>query len=507
MLDTLLPKSVSRPVVEAVQDFDPAAVNIPSGHYISGRLVPGDGPAIEVRRPSDGQAYADLPEAGETGVDVAVCDASTAQQQSGWGECPPRERGAVLRRWADLIMENRLELAQLEALGSTRCISEAYTGEVPFTAEAIRFFAECADKYSGDVLPTRSRSLGMLMPEPYGVVGAIAPWNFPLSMASWKCGPALAAGNAIVLKPSELTPFSTVRLAELALEAGLPPGIFNVVQGSGQVTGAALVRHPLVRKVSFTGSTQTGKSVMTDAAHHGMKPVTLELGGKSPQLVFNDAGDVDTVAQRITRGFMANAGQACVAGTRLIVQRGIAEALIAAVVRHARVVVPGVTWKANSRFAPLISQRQAEKVSAAVSNTVAAGAEVLCGGSFFDGFGGGFFYQPTVLIGLQAGMTALEEEVFGPVLTVQIFDDEEEGIALASHSVYGLAAGVHTMDIGQAMRATRRIAAGTVWINRYGRTTDFIVPTGGFNGSGIGKDLGRQAFEANLRHKSVLLDF
>lgn len=507
MLETLMPPTVSRPVADPVQDFDPASIALPSGHFIGGRIVPGDGPAMEVRRPSDGVVYGELPEAGETGVDVAVRDASEAQRNSGWGDCPPRERGAVLRRWADLIMEHRLELAQLEAVGSTRCIAEAYTGEVPFTAEAIRFFAECADKYSGDVLPTRSSSLGMLMPEPYGVVGAIAPWNFPLSMASWKCGPALAAGNAIVLKPSELTPFSTVRLAELALKAGLPAGIFNVVQGSGQTTGAALVRHALVRKVSFTGSTLTGKSVMTDAAHHGMKPVTLELGGKSPQLVFDDAGDVETVAQRITRGFMANAGQACVAGTRLIVQRGIADALVAAIVRQAAQVVPGVTWKAKSRFAPLINQRQAEKVQVAVSQSVAAGAEAVCGGQFFEGFGGGFFFQPTVLTGVKPGMPAVEEEIFGPVLTVQVFDDEEEGIALASHAVYGLAAGVHTMDIGQAMRATRGIAAGTVWINRYGRTTDFIVPTGGFNGSGLGKDLGRQAFEANLRQKSVLLDF
>lgn len=510
MRETLLPSFASRstaPSTGPVQDFDPAAVTVPSGHFIGGRLVPGDSPGIEVRRPSDGLVYADIPEAGEAGVDAAVRNADIAQRESGWSDCPPRERGAVLLRWADLIMEHRLELAQLEALGSTRCIADAYGGEVPFTAEAIRFFAECADKYSGDVLPTRSSSLGLLMPEPYGVVGAIAPWNFPLSMASWKCGPALAAGNAIVLKPSELTPFSTIRLAELALHAGVPAGIFNVVQGSGQTTGAALVRHATVRKVSFTGSTQTGKSVMTDAAHHGMKPVTLELGGKSPQLVFDDAGEVDTLALRITRGFMSNAGQACVAGTRLIVQRGISEALIAAIVGQTHLAVPGLTWKAHSRFAPLISQRQAEKVDVAVNRAVSAGAEALCGGGFFDGFGGGFFYKPTVLTGVQPGMAALEEEVFGPVLTVQVFDDEEEGIALAKHSVYGLAAGVHTMDIGKAMRATRRIAAGTVWINRYGRTTDFIVPTGGFNGSGIGKDLGRQAFESNLRHKSVLLDF
>ncbi|PLR39701.1 aldehyde dehydrogenase [Chimaeribacter californicus] len=486
--------------------FNPNKVVLPAGQFINGEYCRGEGAAFPVKRPSDGQVAGELYESGAAQVDEAVTLADQAVNASGWAACPPRERGAVLRRWADLIATDSA-LAQLEALGSTRPISDVVNHELPFTAEAIRFYAECADKYSGDLLPTRDASLGMLVPEPYGVIGAITPWNFPLSMASWKCGPALAAGNAVVLKPSELTPYSTVRMAELAVQAGLPAGVLNIVQGSGAVTGSALVAHPLVRKVSFTGSTQTGARIMSDAAFNGMKPVTLELGGKSPQLVFDDAGDLDVVADRILRGFTANGGQACVAGTRLIVQRGVADALIAKLIARCAAFRPGVTWEESSRYAPLINARQAEKVASVVQAAVRAGGEILTGGQRFDGTGEGYFWQPTLLANVSADSPAVQEEIFGPVLTVQLFDDEAEGLALAAHPTYGLCAGVHTLSLARALRAMRGIAAGTVWINRYGRSGDFIIPTGGFHGSGIGKDLGRQAFEACQRHKSVLIDF
>lgn len=486
--------------------FDPDKIVLPAGHYINGQHQSGEGNSLIVNRPSDGLPAGEMFEADAQKVDEAVTLADRAVRESGWRGCPPRQRGAVLRRWADLIAGDTL-LPQLEALGSTRPISDVVNHEIPFTAEAIRFYAECADKFSGDVLPTRDASLGMLVPEPYGVIGAITPWNFPLSMASWKCGPALAAGNAVVLKPSELTPFSTVRMAELAIQAGLPAGVLNIVQGGGAVTGSALVAHPRVRKVSFTGSTATGARIMSDAAYNGMKPVTLELGGKSPQLVFDDAGEIDEVAGRIFRGFTANGGQACVAGTRLIVQRGIADALIGRLIALCQQVRPGVTWDENSRYAPMIDARQAEKVASIVSQARQQGAEVLAGGHRFANTGAGCFWQPTLLAAVDNDNPAVQEEIFGPVLTVQLFDDEAEGLALASHETYGLCAGVHTKNIDRALRAMRGIAAGTVWINRYGRSGDFIIPTGGFHGSGIGKDLGRQAFEACQRYKSVLIDF
>jgi aldehyde dehydrogenase (NAD+) len=487
-------------------DFEPSSIIFPAGHFIGGRIVSG-GASLDVLRPSDGGLMGAIPEADEELVDRAVTNAHQSWLASGWGTRSPRERARVLLRWADLLDENVEELAKLEAVGSTRPVRDAHAFDLPFTSECIRFFAECADKFGGDAVPTKSDSLGLVLSEPYGVVGAIAPWNFPLSMASWKCGPALAAGNAIVLKPSELTPFSVLRFAELAVEAGLPPGIFNIVQGRGSEAGAALVRHPLIRKISFTGSTLTGAAIMSESAHHGTKPVTLELGGKSPQLVYADAGDISAVAGRIVRGFTSNAGQACVSGTRLIVQRAVADQLVDEIVKQVSNFKPGATWRDATTFAPLINEKQASKVHSSVSKTIAEGATAICGGDFFETDVGGHFYKPTLLAGVTSSMEAVREEIFGPVLTVQIFDEEEEGLSLADHPTYGLAAGVHTQDIGRALRATRRIQAGTVWINRFGRTWDFILPTGGFKGSGLGKDLGRQAFEANLRYKSVLVDF
>jgi len=246
---------------------------------------------------------------------------------------------------------------------------------------------------------------------------------------------------------------------------------------------------------------------MSDAAQFGMKPVTLELGGKSPQLVFDDAGDPDILAQRILRGFTANGGQACVAGTRLIVQRGIADALTERLARLCREVTPGVTWHEGSRYAPLIDERQGNKVCSVIEAAKAQGAEVLVGGERFADTDGGWFWQPTLLSHVSQDNPAVQQEIFGPVLTIQPFDDEEQGLALAAHDTYGLCAGVHTLSLPRAMRAMRAIDAGTVWINRYGRSGDFIIPTGGFLGSGIGKDLGRQAFQACQRQKSVLIDF
>jgi aldehyde dehydrogenase (NAD+) len=488
-------------------DFDPSAVPLPQGHFIAGAYYSTGEAQIAVHRPSDGALLGHVPDASDATVDHAVSNALTAWKTSGWGTRSPRERAKVLSRWADLIDRDAVSLAQLETVSSTRPVAESYASDVPFTAEAIRFFAELADKLGGDIAATRRDSLGFIASEPYGVIGAITPWNFPMSMCSWKCGPALAAGNAVVLKPSEMTPFSTLRLAELAIEAGMPPGIFNVVNGRGATAGAALTRHPGISKVSFTGSTRTGAAIMSDAAMHGTKPVTLELGGKSPQLVFEHVRDLDFTASCVARGFTANGGQACVAGTRLIVHKRIAEPLIDAIQRQLQPIKPGPLWDSRTAYSPIISPGQARRIEALIDESRDSGAEVIFGGGFFEGTGEGYFHRPTLLANVNATTPAVREELFGPVLTVQTFDDEEEGIALAAHPVYGLAAGVHSSDIGQALRAMRRICAGTIWINRYGRSGDMIIPTGGFGQSGIGKDLGREAMIASMRHKSVLIDF
>lgn len=486
--------------------FNPDQISVARGHFINGALLPiGTGASIEVRRPSDGQAYADLPLADAAMVDRAVQNAWTAWRSSDWARCAPRDRARVLRRWADLVEADSATLGPLEAVGSTRPMRDAIAWDVPFTAEGLRFFAEYADKLGGEVAATRHDHLGLIIAEPYGVVAAITPWNFPLVNVSWKVGPALAAGNAVVLKPSELTPFSALRLAELALQAGVPPGIFNIVQGDGRCTGDALCRHPLVGKVTFTGSTATGAAIMSACALHGPKPVTLELGGKSPQLVFDDIADLERTATIIVRGITTNAGQVCNAGSRLIVQRGVAEALAERIASQFAALRAGPTWSAAASLSPIASALQLARIDALVNQACEAGAQRRCGGAMAAG--PGYYYQPTLLEGVASDNPAVQEEIFGPVLTLQTFADEEEGLALAAHARYGLAAGVHTADLGRALRAVRRIEAGTVWVNRYGRSADFVLPTGGYHHSGFGKDLGRQAVEANLRFKSVLMDF
>lgn len=470
-------------------------------NFVDGRLVPASA-VLDVTRPSDRALYARTADSDAGSVDDAVRNAHSAWSKGEWRRSAPRDRMRVLRRWADLIDSDPV-LGWIEAIGSTRPIREVIGHDVPFTAEGIRFFAEWADKLGGEIAATSEDKFGAVLSEPYGVVAAIAPWNFPLSTASWKVGAALAAGNAIVLKPSELTPFSSIRLAELAVAAGVPAGIFNVVNGRGATAGRALVQHPFVSKVSFTGSTATGIEIMTDAAVHGPKPVTLELGGKSPQLVFPDA-NLELAAENIARSVLGNAGQVCVAGTRLIAQRSIADELIERITVRMKVPEARPTWDEAASYSPIASERQMLQVCNMVSSAVADGGELVIGGRVMT-TGDGAFFEPTVLTGLGPSALAVEEEIFGPVLTVQSFNEEEEGLSLADHPRYGLAAGVYTRDLSRALRSAKQLQAGTVWINRYGRTYDFIVPTGGYKGSGFGKDLGRQAVEENLRQKAVLI--
>lgn len=488
-------------------DFDPALLEVASGHHIGGRFVKLGGEAIEVRRPSDHQVMGVLEDGGEAAVEAAVEAARKALAESRWSRITPRERAAVLFRFADLVEARAPELAKLEAANSVRLISETTVRDVARTAGTIRFFAEYCDKLEGQTTATGEGILSMVRPEPYGIVGAIVPWNFPMITAAWKFAPALAAGNAVVMKTSELTPFSLLALAAIAAEAGLPGGLFNVVNGYGHTTGAAIVRHPLIRKVSFTGSTATGIAIMRLAAEHGTKPVTLELGGKGPQLIFADIEDIEGTAAKVAAGFMGNAGQVCTAGSRLVVQRQIADELIERIEARCKAINPGPTWKGDTDFAPIVSEKQLSRIDELVRQTLSEGATARVGGSRLETRNEGSFYAPTLLEGVTTEMTGFKEEFFGPVASIHRFDEVEEGIAMSDHPTYGLAAAVFTTDIRKALQASDRIEAGTIWVNQNGRGPEFTFPAGGFKGSGFGKDMGRAGIEAFTRQKAVWINY
>ncbi|MGE0658919.1 MAG: aldehyde dehydrogenase family protein [Reyranellaceae bacterium] len=488
--------------MDGIHAFDPDLVPLPVDSFIDGQRAVGKGSETEVRRPSDGKVAARFAGADAELVDQAVAVAKKAFRSSDWARAEPRRRGAVLRRWAELVERHTEELAQLESLSSSRVIAETRVRDVTITAELIRFYGECADKLEGQVLATREDVFSLTLREPFGVVGAIAPWNVPMVLATAKFAPALAAGNAVVLKPSELTPFTALRLAQLAIEAGLPKGLFNVVVGYGPEAGSPLVRHPDIGCVSFTGSTATGEAVMVDAARNGLKPVSLELGGKSPQLVFADVPDIDAVAATIASGVARNAGQLCYCGSRLVVERSIADQLVEKVAALLWDAKPGPTWSLSTTLAPIISSRQVDRIADIVDRTRASGDEIVLGGEREQTNGGGAYWRPTI-VRARPGSPVVNEEVFGPVLAVQTFDDLEEGLALADHPIYGLAGAVHTRDINKALMAARRIEAGMIWVNTYGRSLDIGSPFGGYKQSGFGKDFGVAALDKYLKGKSV----
>ncbi len=487
--------------------FDPATVAVPAGHHIGGRYIELPGAEIAVLRPSDHEQMGIITDGGDAAVEAAVTAAKAALKISRWGKIAPRERAKVLMRFAQLVEENNAYLGKLEAMGSSRLISGTITGDAVRTAGVIRYFAEFCDKVEGTVTATEADTLSITRREPYGIVGAIVPWNFPMITAAWKFAPALAAGNAIVMKTSELTPHSLLALAELAAQAGVPAGLFNVVNGYGHTTGAAIVRHPDIMMISFTGSTQTGAAIMSLAAQSGIKPVTLELGGKSPQLVLADAGDLDVVAGRVAMAFMGNAGQVCTAGSRILIESRIADEFTARLIDKTKAIQAGATWDETTTFAPIISKKQMERIDGMLRETVAQGGSVITGGGPLETRNAGSFYAPTLLGNVSDENIGFREEFFGPVATIRTFADLEEGIALAAHPTYGLAASVHTTNIAKALKAADNIDAGMVFVNQHGRSPEFTYTAGGFKGSGFGKDMGRQGYQEFLREKSIWVNY
>lgn len=460
-----------------------------------------DGGTFATTNPATGELIAEVASAQAADIDRAVTAAKEASRSKAWGQMNPHKRSRLLWKLADAIQAAGDELGALETADNGKPYFESRQVDVPSVVENFRYFAGMADKIQGGTIPVGGPFFNYTLREPVGVVGCITPWNFPLSMATWKIAPALACGNTIVLKPAEQTPLTALRLAELAAEVGFPEGVFNVVTGFGETAGSALVRHPDVDAISFTGSTEVGRIVMREAAET-LKKVSLELGGKSPNIVLADA-DVKSAVRGATTGIFYGKGEVCAAGSRVIVERPIYDEFVEAFAARADKMTVGDPMDENTRLGAIVSEEQLERVMGYVEAGKAEGARLVTGGERTDVNGKGNFVTATVFADVDASMKIAQEEIFGPVAAVIPVDDMEHAIATANDTIYGLAAGVWTRDIGKAHRIAREVQAGTVWVNTYNQY-DSASPFGGYKQSGFGRDLGHEAaLEKYTQVKSV----
>jgi aldehyde dehydrogenase (NAD+) len=465
---------------------------------IGGEWVDGvNGGTIRVENPYNGETLADIAEATAADVDLAVEAAQSALPA--WRALPAHERGRLLLRLADAIEADTANLARLEALDTGHPIRDCLALDVPRTVLCYRYFGGMADKLEGSVIPVDAGFLNYVEREPIGVVGAIVPWNFPLMFTSWKMGPALAAGNTIVIKPSEITPLSTLRIGELMLEVGIPAGVVNIVTGYGHTVGAAIAEHPGIGKVAFTGSTATGRSIVKASAGN-LKKVQLELGGKGPNIVFADA-DIRAAVNGSAFAIFHNQGQACIAGSRLMLHEDIAEEFLEHFTALAKSIRLGDPLDPETEMGPLTSRLHQERVLSFVDVAKGEGGEVLAGGRQPEGFGQGCFVEPTI-VRAKPGDRVAQEEVFGPFVTVLTFKTDDEALSIANSTDYGLGAGLWTRDIGRAHRFAKKIHAGMVWINCYKRVHP-ASPFGGVGLSGYGREMGFEAMREYTVPKSV----
>ena len=474
-------------------------------HFIDNQYVdPIDGEWMDTINPYTGQAWARVPKGSAKDVDRAVQAAKRAMQTGPYARMSPSERGKMMLRLAELVAANAQRLAEIEVRDNGKLLSEM-RGQLNYHPEWWRYFGGLADKLEGSVVPIdKPEHFAFTTHEPVGVVGALTAWNSPLLFIAWKCAPAIAAGCAVVIKPSEFTSASTLEFAQLTKDAGFPDGVFNVVSGLGPTVGAALVDHPDVAKITFTGSDTTGAAIYAQAART-MKRVTLELGGKSPNIVFADA-NLDKAAAGVISGIFAATGQTCIAGSRLLVENSIKEAFTQRLIDLGRSARKGDPMDAQTNIGPVTTPAQYKKILDYIDIAKAEGARCVLGGAAAPNMPGGQFVEPTIFTDVKPDMRIAREEVFGPVLSIIGFDDEAQAIGLANDTVYGLAAGVWTENMGRAVRMSKALRAGTVWVNTY-RAISYMMPFGGMKRSGLGRESGLEAVRHYLETKSTWISY
>ncbi|MBM3557412.1 MAG: aldehyde dehydrogenase [Alphaproteobacteria bacterium] len=465
-----------------------SALSFRNQAFIAGKFQPAQsGKTFDAISPLEGKAVASVAACDAADVDAAVKAARAAFDKGAWTGMGPARRKKVLLKLADLMLKNRDELALLETIDMGKPIAYSTAIDVPGAAAAIAWYGELADKVYDEIAPTDPTALALISREPLGVIGAVVPWNFPLLMTSWKLGPALAAGNSVVLKPAEQSPLSALRLAELAAEAGLPEGVLNVVPGFGETAGQAIGRHMDIDCVAFTGSTEVGKYFLRYAAESNMKQVSLECGGKSPNIVLADCPDLDAAARAAAMGIFFNQGEVCNAGSRLLVEDKIKDAFLEKVIANGKKLQPGDPLDPATRMGAMVDHVQMQRVLGYVEEGKKGGAVLKMGGKQARSETGGYYIEPTVFDGVDNKMKIAQEEIFGPVLSTIAFKDAADAVRIGNDTIYGLAAAIWTSNVTVAHKMARALRAGTVWVNCYD-AGDITVPFGGYKQSGFGRD-------------------